>query len=122
MPQAHPRSRHRQMTLLDHLYLVPNDDRREISRTGYPCHINHRARVEWKDWQLWNRDEDSAGRVVNEQGCVARLDVEVIVGHHRPQVDGVLSPRLGGGKTVRLPRSGEQPQVPRLGLRDLSAV
>src|ERR1035441_1489096 len=110
------------MTLFDHLDLVPNDDRREISRPANPCDINYRASVEGQDWRLWNRDEDSEGPIVNEERSVPRIDVRVVIGHHRPQVDGVAAPRLGGGKTVRLPCGGEHAQVPRLGLlypRDL---
>src|SRR5271157_399607 len=101
------------MTLLDHLDLVPNDDRREIPRPANPCDINYRASVDRKDWRLWNRDEDSEGPIVNEEGSVPRIDVGVIVGHHRPQLYGVAAPRLGSGKTVRLPCGGEQAQVPR---------
>src|ERR1019366_1431989 len=113
------------MTLLDHSDLVPIDDRREISRPADPCDINYRASVERKGWRLWNRHEDSAGPIVNEQRSVPRIDAGVVVGHHRPQVDGVAAPRLGGGKTVRLQCGGKHAQISRLDLldpRDLGPV
>ena len=104
---------------------MPNDDRREISRPANPCDINYRAGVERKDWRLWNRDEDSEGPIVNEERSVPRIDVGVVIGHHRPQVDGVAAPRLGGGKTVRLQSGGKHAQISRLDLldpRDLGPV
>ena len=122
MPHAHPGSRHRQVALCDHAYLAPIDHRREISESRHPRDINQRARVEWKDWHRGNRHEDSSGRIVHEQRSLTRIDVGVVVSHHRPQVDGVPAPGIGGGKAVRLPCRGQQPQSARLDWRDLGPV
>src|ERR1022692_3347869 len=110
------------MTLFDHLYLAPFDHRRKVPRATNSCDINQNTRVKRKDRRLWNREEDPGGPIVNEQRSVPRIDVGVIVSHHRPQVYGVAASAFLDRNTVRLPCGGEHAQIPRLDLRDLGAV
>src|ERR1035441_1540352 len=101
------------MRFADHADLRLGDHWPEVPWVADAGHFDKGASMDRKDGAGSDSDKNIAGQIVHKERTVPRIDVRIIVGHHRQQADWVVAFGLLGGHAMDASCSSQSRQCTR---------
>jgi hypothetical protein len=98
------------MGLSNDPHFVSQHDGRKISRPADAADFDETAGPEGKDGPHRNGNKDTSRLVTNEEGAVPRIDVGIVIGNDRAEMDGKVASSVFWRKVVHRLRRGESRQ------------